>query len=76
MSRKMGTPFHHRKGTRAQTFVEFVDLAPTVLSLAGISPPKGIDGTAVSGEFSDVSEVKKRIQLLDTLTDLMRNMIW
>ena len=52
--------FHHRKGTRSQTFVEFVDLAPTVLSLAGISPPKGIDGTAVSGEFSEVPEVKKK----------------
>ena len=52
--------FHHRKGSRAETFVEFVDLAPTVLSLAGISPPKGIDGTAVLGEFSEASEVKKK----------------
>lgn len=52
--------FHHSRGSRAKSFVEFVDLAPTVLSLAGISPPKGIDGTAVSGEFSEASEVKKK----------------
>ena len=52
--------FHHPKGSKSKTFVEFVDLAPTVLSLAGISPPNGIDGTAVSGEFSEALEVKKK----------------
>ena len=52
--------FHHNKGSRAKTFVEFVDLAPTVLSLAGISQPKNIDGTAVSGKFSDASKIKNK----------------
>ena len=52
--------FHHNKGSRAKTFVEFVDLAPTVLSLVGISQPKNIDGTAVSGKFSDASKIKNK----------------
>ena len=52
--------FHHNKGSRAKTFVEFVDLAPTVLSLAGISQPKNIDGTAVSGKYSDASKIKNK----------------
>lgn len=52
--------FHHNKGSRSKTFVEFVDLAPTVLSLAGISQPKNIDGTAVSGKFSDASKIKNK----------------
>ena len=52
--------FHHSKGSRAETFVEFVDLAPTVLSLAGIPPSKGMDGTAVLGAYSEASKMKKK----------------
>ena len=52
--------FHHSKGSRAKTFVEFVDFAPTVLSLAGVSPPEGIDGIAFSGGFSQASVIEKK----------------
>ena len=34
--------FPYDRGSRSQTFVEFVDLAPTVLALAGIKPPMGM----------------------------------
>ena len=52
--------FHHNKGSRTKIFVEFVDLAPTVLSLAGISPPENIDGIAISGKFSDALKIKNK----------------
>ena len=52
--------FHRSKGSRVETFVEFVDLAPTVLSLAGISPPEGIDGIAVLGAYSEASKIEKK----------------
>lgn len=52
--------FSHSKGTRAKTFVEFVDFAPTVLSLAGIKPPPMIDGKAVAGKFYDSSVIEKK----------------
>lgn len=52
--------FDHNKGSRTNTFVEFVDFGPTVLSLAGIEPPKGIDGAAVLGKFSEPLKIKKK----------------
>jgi arylsulfatase A-like enzyme len=52
--------FHQSKGSRAKAFVEFVDLAPTVLSLVGVSPPEGIDGTPFSGSFSQASKIEKK----------------
>ena len=52
--------FPYDKGSRAKTFVEFVDFAPTVLSLAGISPPKSMDGKAIMGEFSDSSTIQNK----------------
>jgi hypothetical protein len=52
--------FHHSRGSRAKTFVAFIDFAPTVLSLAGITPPKNIDGTAVMGKFSEASKVQTK----------------
>ena len=52
--------FDQNKGSRTNTFVEFVDFGPTVLSLAGIAPPQGIDGTAVLGKFSEPLKIKKK----------------
>lgn len=50
----------HSKGSRSKTFIEFVDFAPTVLSLAGISKPKSMDGIPVLGEFSESSKIKNK----------------
>ena len=52
------SPF--KAGTRTSTFVEFVDLVPTVLSLAGIDIPKSIDGKAFLGKKLKKSELEKR----------------
>ncbi|MFK8111635.1 MAG: sulfatase-like hydrolase/transferase [Rubripirellula sp.] len=46
--------------SRTDGFVEFVDFGPTVLKLAGLTPPDGIDGTAFLGKEIDVSEVDAR----------------
>lgn len=38
-----------KAGTRDRRFISFIDLAPTVLSLAGIEPPKVMQGIAQFG---------------------------
>lgn len=40
---------------RTDQLVSFVDLAPTVLSLAGIEPPKYLNGNAFLGDYSEKS---------------------
>jgi arylsulfatase A-like enzyme len=52
--------FPNERGSRSQTFVEFVDLAPTVLALAGIKPPMGMDGTPVMGKGLQKSQINKK----------------
>jgi len=47
-------------GTRVDGFVEFVDLAPTVLNLAGIDIPSQIDGTPFLGENVSLDELNQR----------------
>ena len=42
------SPFNN--GSRTSTFVEFVDLVPTVLSLAGVEIPKSVDGKPFLGK--------------------------
>lgn len=44
-------PKDYAAGTKNQRLVSFVDLAPTVLSLAGIRPPQHFQGRAFSGPF-------------------------
>jgi uncharacterized sulfatase len=42
-------PDDYRPGGKSDRLVSFVDLAPTVLSLAGIEPPKWMQGGALAG---------------------------
>ena len=52
------SPF--KAGSRTSTFVEFVDLVPTVLSLAGIEIPRSIDGKPFLGKKLKKSELEKQ----------------
>ncbi len=45
---------------KVQGFVSFVDFGPTLLNLAGIKPPAGIDGVPFLGEGISESEVNSR----------------
>tara|TARA_B100000768_G_C11279691_1_gene377849 strand:+ start:1270 stop:3141 length:1872 start_codon:yes stop_codon:yes gene_type:complete len=47
-------------GSRTSTFIDFVDLVPTVLSLAGVNIPKGLDGTPFLGKNIDKTEIEKQ----------------
>ena len=52
------SPF--KAGTRTSSFVEFVDLVPTVLSLAGIEIPKSVDGKPFLGKKIKRFELEKQ----------------
>ncbi len=52
--------FNHKKGSRSDTFVEFVDFGPTVLSLAGIAIPSSMDGTAILGKFAEPLKIQNK----------------
>ena len=52
------SPF--KKGTRTSTFIDFVDLVPTVLSIAGIKIPDGMDGTPFLGKDLKKSNLEKQ----------------
>lgn len=41
-----------KPGTKDQSLVSFIDLGPSVLSLAGINPPKHMQGRAVMGKYA------------------------
>ncbi|MCH6255111.1 sulfatase [Puniceicoccaceae bacterium K14] len=47
-------------GTRVEGFVEFVDLGPTVLNLAGIKAPEKMDGEAFLGKEVSLEELNQR----------------
>ena len=49
-----------QKDSVVNGFVSFIDLAPTVLNLAGIKIPKGIDGKAFLGKKISHKEVNTR----------------
>ncbi len=48
--------------TRTEGFVEFVDFGPTVLALAGVDAPHGIDGKAFLGPEIDPDDVDSRAE--------------
>jgi len=47
-------------GARAQGFVSFIDFGPTLLNIAGIAPPAGIDGKPFLGKGIAWDEVERR----------------
>ena len=49
-----------KRGSRERGFVSFVDFAPTVLELAGLDVPKGMDGHAFLGAEVDPAERSRR----------------
>lgn len=49
-------PYMENAGTRDERMISFIDLAPTILSIAGIQPPGYMDGKAFLGEFKREEE--------------------
>lgn len=49
-----------KAGSRVDGFVQFTDLAPTVLSLAGLKIPEQIDGKAFLGKSVSLKELENR----------------
>lgn len=49
-------PSDYRAGGKTDRLVGFIDLAPTLLSLAGIEPPAFMQGHAFLGEFEDAEQ--------------------
>ncbi|MDD7986423.1 sulfatase [Lentisphaera marina] len=68
------------KGTRVDGFIEFVDVGATVMHLAGIKPPSGIDGKAFMGPGISKEDLENRDETLgfadrfDEKYDLVRSL--
>lgn len=71
-------PDDYAEGAESTRLVGFVDLAPTVLSLAGIRPPEGFHGRAFAGPFAAPppehlfglrGRMDERIDLVRAVTD-------
>ena len=50
----------HKRGTRTDGFVSFIDFGPTVLNLANIAPHKELDGQAFFGKDISAADLAKR----------------
>ncbi len=67
-------------GTRAGGFVSFVDFGPTLLQLAGIKTPAGVDGRPFLGPGMPLAEVNRRDETIgyadrfDEKFDLVRTL--
>src|SRR5437879_4178512 len=71
-------PPEYKPGGKSDRLVSFVDLAPTVLSLAGIQPPDWMQGHAFLGKFLEAPQpfiygfrgrMDERYDLVRSLTD-------
>jgi uncharacterized sulfatase len=71
-------PNDYVAGGRSDRLVNFVDFAPTVLSLAGIEPPEWLEGHAFLGPYADEpppylygfrGRMDERIDLVRSVTD-------
>jgi len=66
------------RGSRIDGFVEFVDLSATVLNLAGVEPPAGLDGRPFLGAGVSLDELNRRdtafayAERFDEKSDLVR----
>lgn len=49
-----------KRGSRVDGFVQFIDLGPTVLNLAGIEVPNGFDGRPFLGKGVELEELNSR----------------
>jgi arylsulfatase A-like enzyme len=52
--------FPEQAGERIDGFVEFIDFGPTVLNLAGVPVPEGMDGQAFLGAGVELDELNAR----------------
>ena len=50
-------PKEYRAGAKSDRLVSFVDLAPTLLSIAGVQPPDWMQGHAFAGKFQTEPQV-------------------
>ena len=50
----------HRRGTRTDGFVSFIDFGPTVLTLAGLAVPEQMDGKPFLGKGTTAEELASR----------------
>src|SRR5690606_31633363 len=50
-------------GSQVEGFVSFIDFAPTVLELAGVEIPDGMDGVPFLGARVDMAEVNQRDEI-------------
>lgn len=71
-------PAEYKAGGQSDRMVSFVDLAPTVLSLAGIKPPDWLQGNAFAGPhqsqpqpflYGERGRMDERMDLVRTVTD-------
>ncbi|MEM7380250.1 MAG: sulfatase, partial [Bacteroidota bacterium] len=58
------------KETRDDRFISFIDLAPTVLSLAGIEPPKVMQGRAQFGPFESTEKASYTFHSSDRFDEM------